>query len=225
MFRSRRSHEDVVSASASASIACPPETVMDFLLDPVSAVLTGELTLHCFHVPGTPEREPGARFVSLSESDGLLVADVEELLEIDHPRRAVSTNRSNPGSITVTYTCERRDDGGTDYTQQVSVIPEPGRARLLRDLFEKETLDKEEVAEVFAPLRRRPQRPAWTGSDSRVPSRIPPVEIPQEIRDRANGVPGSEGGVIITPPGGGGDVHGDPGVAPPAETPNPPRHD
>jgi cell division protease FtsH len=43
-------------------------------------------------------------------------------------------------------------------------------------LMEKETLDKAEVAEVFVPLRRRPVRPAWTGSDTRVPSTIPPVE-------------------------------------------------
>jgi cell division protease FtsH len=42
-------------------------------------------------------------------------------------------------------------------------------------LMDKETLDKEEVAEVFASLRRRPVRPAWTGSPDRVPSTIPPV--------------------------------------------------
>jgi cell division protease FtsH len=43
-------------------------------------------------------------------------------------------------------------------------------------LMEKETLDKAEVAEVFVPLRRRSARPAWTGSETRVPSTIPPVE-------------------------------------------------
>ncbi len=56
---------------------------------------------------------------------------------------------------------------------------------LVLELMDKETLDKEAVATVFEPLRRRPRRPAWTGSDSRVPSSIPPVEVPQEIRDRA----------------------------------------
>ena len=60
---------------------------------------------------------------------------------------------------------------------------------LVLALLDKETLDKEEVAEVFEPLRRRLARPAWTGSPERNPSSIPPVEIPQEIRDRvsANG--------------------------------------
>jgi len=49
---------------------------------------------------------------------------------------------------------------------------------LVRQLFEKETLDKEQVAKIFEPLKRWPKRPAWTGSDTRVPSLIPPVEPP-----------------------------------------------
>ena len=56
---------------------------------------------------------------------------------------------------------------------------------LVLALLDKETLDKAEVAEVFAALRRRPERPAWTGSPTRIPSTIPPVEIPEEIRKRA----------------------------------------
>jgi cell division protease FtsH len=97
---------------------------------------------------------------------------------------------------------------------------------LVLALLDRETLDKAEVAEVFVPLRRRSERPAWTGSHTRVPSTIPPVEVPQEVRDRANGVPESDSGAILTPPGGGGDVHGDPGVAPPSTgTPTPPSHD
>ncbi|CAI9400407.1 ATP-dependent zinc metalloprotease FtsH [Nocardioides sp. T2.26MG-1] len=88
---------------------------------------------------------------------------------------------------------------------------------LVLELFDKETLDKEQVARVFEPLRRRPERPAWTGSDQRNPSTLPPVEIPQWIRDRtaANGQAKedeSSAGPVLTPPGSGGDVHGDPGV-------------
>ena len=56
---------------------------------------------------------------------------------------------------------------------------------LVLALLDKETLDKAEVAEVFEALRKRPTRPAWTGSDERIPSSLPPVEIPQEVRDRA----------------------------------------
>lgn len=47
---------------------------------------------------------------------------------------------------------------------------------LVVELLERETLDKAEVAEIFEPLRRREIRPAWTGSETRAPSSIPPVE-------------------------------------------------
>jgi cell division protease FtsH len=97
---------------------------------------------------------------------------------------------------------------------------------LVLELLDKETLNKEEIARVFEPLRRRPQRPAWTGSPTRKPSEIPAVEIPQEIRDRAaaNGKPvASNGaGAVLTPPGSGGDVH-DPGVNPSAGGAQPPQ--
>ena len=95
---------------------------------------------------------------------------------------------------------------------------------LVLALLDRETLDKAAVAEVFEPLRLRPARPAWTGSPERVPSSIPPVDIPQEIRDRArNNGHGAdeqaEGGIILTPPSDDGDVHGDPGLAPGAGPP------
>ena len=97
---------------------------------------------------------------------------------------------------------------------------------LVLALLDKETLDKAEVAEIFTALRLRPHRPAWTGSPTRIPSDIPPVEIPEEIRRRAeeNGKPveqGTEGGSVLTPPGPGGDVHGGGPGAPPSD-PQPP---
>ncbi|HEX2895246.1 MAG TPA: cell division protein FtsH, partial [Marmoricola sp.] len=79
-------------------------------------------------------------------------------------------------------------------------------------LMERETLDKAEVAEIFEPLRRRPVRPAWTGSPDRAPSSIPPVSVPKSAANGSRPADQSEGGVILTPPGSGGDVHGDPGV-------------
>ncbi|ANH38098.1 ATP-dependent zinc metalloprotease FtsH [Nocardioides dokdonensis FR1436] len=100
--------------------------------------------------------------------------------------------------------------------------------QLVLVLLDKETLDKQQIADVFVPLRRRSVRPAWTGSPDRQPSHIPAVEIPEEIRERArvNGAAetqrndrgpghdygqggGPDGpGAIITPPGADGDVHG-----------------
>jgi cell division protease FtsH len=87
---------------------------------------------------------------------------------------------------------------------------------LVLQLLDKETLDKAEIAAVFEPLRRRPVRPAWTGSPDREPSSIPPVDIPQAVKDKAgsNGAGhDQEGAIVLTPPGSGGDVHGDPGVS------------
>ncbi|WP_370250049.1 ATP-dependent zinc metalloprotease FtsH [Nocardioides sp.] len=92
---------------------------------------------------------------------------------------------------------------------------------LVLELLDKETLDKDEVARIFAALKRRPERPAWTGSPNRNPSAIPPVEIPQFVRDRAalNGTKEDSGPVaVVTPPGPDGDLHGEPGLGgtPPA---------
>jgi len=58
---------------------------------------------------------------------------------------------------------------------------------LVRALFERETLDRQEVAEVFGPLRHWPKRPAWTGSDRRVPSKLPPVTPPPPLVPASNG--------------------------------------
>ncbi|KWW98876.1 ATP-dependent zinc metalloprotease FtsH [Carbonactinospora thermoautotrophica] len=48
-------------------------------------------------------------------------------------------------------------------------------------LLEKETLNKEEIAEIFAPVKKRPQRPPWTGSTRRRPSSRGPVMTPKEL--------------------------------------------
>ncbi|MFJ9697112.1 ATP-dependent zinc metalloprotease FtsH [Kitasatospora sp. NPDC101183] len=52
---------------------------------------------------------------------------------------------------------------------------------LVLELLEKETLNKEQIAEIFAPIVKRPHRPAWTGSARRTPSTRPPVQSPKEL--------------------------------------------
>ncbi|MFI1258756.1 ATP-dependent zinc metalloprotease FtsH [Streptomyces netropsis] len=52
---------------------------------------------------------------------------------------------------------------------------------LVLALLEKETLNKEEIAEVFKHIVKRPARPAWTGSSRRTPSTRPPVISPKEL--------------------------------------------
>jgi cell division protease FtsH len=58
---------------------------------------------------------------------------------------------------------------------------------LVVELLEKETLDKADVARIFEPLNRRPERPAWTGSSRRSPSERPPVMTAKEIEASSNG--------------------------------------
>ncbi len=50
--------------------------------------------------------------------------------------------------------------------------------RLVTELLEKETIDRKGLSDVFADITMRPERPAWTGSDTRIPSTQPPVEVP-----------------------------------------------
>ena len=52
---------------------------------------------------------------------------------------------------------------------------------MVLQLLEKETLDKEEIAEIFAKVTAWPKRPAWTGSAMRIPSTKPPVDIPERV--------------------------------------------
>ncbi|MGH8969224.1 MAG: ATP-dependent zinc metalloprotease FtsH [Actinomycetes bacterium] len=51
---------------------------------------------------------------------------------------------------------------------------------LVLELLDKETLDKAQVAEIFSEIRRRPSRPAWTGSAARTPQ-AGPVMTPKEL--------------------------------------------
>src|SRR5918993_1799280 len=87
---------------------------------------------------------------------------------------------------------------------------------LVRALFERETLDREEVATVFQPLKLWPKRPAWTGSDSRVPSTRPPVTPPPpSVNGKGHGHhPGAQ-----LPPGDNQPAGGAP--VPPGHTPVP----
>jgi cell division protease FtsH len=52
---------------------------------------------------------------------------------------------------------------------------------MVLQLLEKETLNKEEIADIFAKVKAWPNRPAWTGSATRLPSTQPPVDIPERV--------------------------------------------
>ncbi|MET1016201.1 MAG: AAA family ATPase, partial [Leifsonia flava] len=49
---------------------------------------------------------------------------------------------------------------------------------LARELLEKETLDHNEIAEIFKDIKKLPERPLWLSSQSRPLSERPPIDFP-----------------------------------------------
>jgi len=58
--------------------------------------------------------------------------------------------------------------------------------RLVLDLLDKETLNQTQLAEIFAPVVKRPPRDVWLSSVERAVSERPPVQTPGEISDAAD---------------------------------------
>jgi len=59
--------------------------------------------------------------------------------------------------------------------------------KLVLELLDKETLGTKELAEIFAPIRKRPMRPTWLSSEARTLSDRPPVLTPAEEAASRNG--------------------------------------
>ena len=51
--------------------------------------------------------------------------------------------------------------------------------RLAQELLEKETLDHNEIAEIFKDVKKLPHRPLWLSSDERPVSDRPPIDFPE----------------------------------------------
>ncbi len=94
---------------------------------------------------------------------------------------------------------------------------------LVLNLIDKETLSREEVLKIFAPIKTRPSRGSYTGYGKRLPSDRPPVLTPKElaltaaadVKDLAapgngqSGAPGAHGSPTAALPAlGGGEDEG-----------------
>jgi cell division protease FtsH len=92
---------------------------------------------------------------------------------------------------------------------------------LVLNLIDKETLSRQEVLKIFAPIKTRPSRGSYTGYGKRLPSDRPPVLTPKElaltaaadVKDLASpgngsGSAGSYGGSTAELPALGGDEGG-----------------
>jgi cell division protease FtsH len=99
----------------------------------------------------------------------------------------------------------------------ILVTNRPVLDELVRQLLDKETIDRKGLALIFSSLRMRAERPAWTGSDSRVPSNIPPVDVPAGL----NGRPEPAGEITVSP-GTENPQHSLPGEGPPTGPPGSP---
>jgi len=53
---------------------------------------------------------------------------------------------------------------------------------MVLELLDRETINKDDIAEIFKKVKSWAERPAWTGSITRVPSDIPPVEVPAKAK-------------------------------------------
>jgi cell division protease FtsH len=69
--------------------------------------------------------------------------------------------------------------------------------RLAAELLEKETLDHDQLAEIFTDVEKLPERPQWLSSSKRPVSDLPPVIVPSKAPIDAGAV---DGGVDSEPP-------------------------
>ncbi|MFJ4224034.1 ATP-dependent zinc metalloprotease FtsH [Microbacterium sp. NPDC089695] len=53
--------------------------------------------------------------------------------------------------------------------------------KLALALLEEETLDHNQIAEIFAEVKKLPERPLWLSSDERPVSELPPIEVPKKV--------------------------------------------
>ncbi len=70
--------------------------------------------------------------------------------------------------------------------------------RLAAALLEHETLDHNQIAEIFADVEKLPERPQWLSSDKRPISDVPPIEFPKAKAPIDAGA--VDGGVDSEPP-------------------------
>ncbi|WP_375480331.1 ATP-dependent zinc metalloprotease FtsH [uncultured Jatrophihabitans sp.] len=100
---------------------------------------------------------------------------------------------------------------------------------MVLELVEKETLSKDDLERILAPVRKRPPHNSFTAFGKRTPSDRPPIEIPMSLRKPApNGTNGANGHSGDGNGSGNGSGNGNgsgralPGVTPEPNMPQPP---
>jgi cell division protease FtsH len=78
---------------------------------------------------------------------------------------------------------------------------------MVLELVEKETLAKDDLERILAPVRKRPPHNTFAGFGKRTPSDRPPVEIPVQLRKKPQPVGGSTPANGAVGGGGGNGAH------------------
>ena len=75
-------------------------------------------------------------------------------------------------------------EGAHDEAWEILVQYRDVLDQMVLELAEKETLNKEDLERILAPVRKRPPHNTFSGFGKRTPSDRPPIEIPPSIRRR-----------------------------------------
>jgi cell division protease FtsH len=104
-------------------------------------------------------------------------------------------------------------EGAHDEAWEILVQYRDVLDHMVLELVEKETLAKDDLERILAPVRKRPPHNTFTAFGKRTPSDRPPIEIPASLRKPAP-TPGANGnGAAPAPaPTPGGDVPVQPGT-------------
>lgn len=97
------------------------------------------------------------------------------------------TTRDYSEGVAISVDAEVRAiiEQGHDEAYEALVLNRAVLDRLARELMEKETLDHNQIAEIFTDVVKLPPRKQWLSSDERPVSDLPPIEIPANARIEA----------------------------------------
>jgi cell division protease FtsH len=83
-------------------------------------------------------------------------------------------------------------EGAHDEAWEILVQYRDALDALVAELIEKETLTKDDLERILAPVRKRPPHNTFSGFGKRTPSDRPPIEVPPSVRVSAAAI-GSNG--------------------------------
>ena len=90
-------------------------------------------------------------------------------------------------AATVDREVRRLIEAAHDEAWEILVEHRPILDRLVKELLEKETLNAEQIAQVFGDVVKRQSRPVWLSSERRAVSDLPPVPVPPRPVVNAHG--------------------------------------